>query len=160
MLYRFLLFLLRDRDDAQDITQETFRVALSRGPDPAKGSDYGAWLRSIARNLARNHARKLRRGHWLLPDDFLERAAHHFEATGSDQDGVWDARRSALTSCLEKLSPASRDLIRRRYERGEQVRVAAKELGIEPNTLSKRLERIREGLRRCIEDALRGERSD
>ena len=160
MLYRFLLFLLRDREDAQDVTQDTFRVALSKGPDPAKGSDHGAWLRSIARNLARNHARKRHRRGLLLSDDFLEAAERHFVATGSDQDEVWETRRAALAACLEKLSDESRDLVRRRYERGERVQATAARLGVAPNTLSKRLERIRRGLRRCIDDALRGESRD
>ncbi len=160
MLYRFLLYLLGDRHDAQDLTQETFRVALAKGPDPAKGSDIGAWLRSIARNLARNHARKRHGRALLLSDDFLEAAERHFIATGSDQDEVWQARRAALAGCLEKLSDENRDLVRRRYERGERVQATAARLGIAPNTLSKRLERVRQGLRRCIADALRGESRD
>ena len=151
MLYRFLLYLLGDRHDAQDLTQETFRVALAKGPDPAKGSNIGAWLRSIARNLARNHARKRHGRALLLSDDFLEAAERRF---------VGLARRAALAGCLEKLSDENRDLVRRRYERGARVQATAARLGIAPNTLSKRLERVRQGLRRCIADALRGESRD
>ena len=157
MLFRFLLFLLGDREDAQDLTQDTFRVALAKGPDPEKGSDTGAWLRSIARNLARNHARKRRR---FLPESFLDQAERHFVATGSAQDELWRARQAALEGCLRKLPERDRDLIRRRYELGEKVRQMAERLGVEPNTLSKRLERVRTRLRQCIDEALRGESRD
>lgn len=68
MVYRFLLFLLREPEGADEIAQETFQVAITKGADPEKGTNYGAWLRSIARNLARNHMRK-RRGVRPLLDD-------------------------------------------------------------------------------------------
>jgi RNA polymerase sigma-70 factor (ECF subfamily) len=153
MLYRFLLFLVRNREDAEDLAQETFRVALTKGTDPQKGTNYGAWLRSIARNLARNHARRRR---LFLPDDFLKLAERHFVETGSDRDDMWEARRQALSLCLDKLPGSERDLVRRRYESGDRVQSMAQQLGLEPNTLSKRLERIRQRLARCIERSMRG----
>ena len=156
MVCRFLLFLLRDPEAAEDVTQETFRVAVSKGPDPTKGTDYGAWLRSIARNLVRNHIRKLRSNRLLLHGDVLEFAEQHFMATRADQDDVWRARQQALTSCLEGLAEDHRDLLRRRYEQGTQVRAIARDLGMAPNSLSKRLERIRGSLRKCIDAALKG----
>ena len=157
MLYRFLLFLLHDREDARDVAQETYRIALAKGPDPQKGSDHGAWLRSIARNLARNHIRKRRRQGTLLPPDFLELAEARFLATGAHHDDLWHARQQALGACLEKLPEPDRQLIRRRYELGHKVQRIAQSLRIEPNTLSKRLSRIRTSLRRCIESTLKGE---
>jgi len=157
MLVRFLIFLLGDVTDAEDLAHETFRVALTKGADPRKGSDLGAWLRSIARNLVRNHIRKQRRGRVVLQEGLLEAAEKHFVATGSDRDDAWAARRQALLACLEKLPADERDLIRRRYERQEQVRQMADELAVEPNTLSKRLERIRDHLRECINATLNGQ---
>jgi RNA polymerase sigma-70 factor (ECF subfamily) len=151
MLYRFLLFLVRNREDAEDLAQETFRVALTKGTDPQKGTNYGAWLRSIARNLARSHARRRR---LFLPEGLLELAEGRFVETGSDRDDLWEARRRALSLCLDKLPGSERALVRRRYESGERVQSMARQLGLEPNTLSKRLERIRQRLARCIERAL------
>jgi RNA polymerase sigma-70 factor (ECF subfamily) len=153
MIYRFLLFLIRNREDAEDLAQETFRVALSKGTDPQKGMNYGAWLRSIARNLARNHSRRRR---WFLPDDFLDLAERRFVESGSDRDDIWTARRQALASCLERLANAERDLVRRRYESGEKVQDMARQLGLGPNTVSKRLERIRQQLAQCIERKAKG----
>ena len=160
MVCRFLLLLLRDLEAAEDMTQETFRIAVSRGPDPEKGTNYGAWLRSIARNLVRNHVRKHRSTQFLLHGDVLALAESHFVATGSDQDDVWEARRQALAACMQRLSDGQRALLRRRYELGEKIQDVAEELGITANSLSKRLERVRESLRKCIEAALKGEPSD
>ena len=49
MLLRFLVFLVQDPDAAEELVQETFRIALSGNRDDSKGTDLGAWLRSIAR---------------------------------------------------------------------------------------------------------------
>ena len=160
MVWRFLLFLVREPEAAEDITQETFCVAVSKGPDPQKGTNYGAWLRSIARNLARNHFRKHRGSHLLLHADVLALAESQFVAAGSDQDDAWEARRRALRPCVQRLSDAQRDLLRRRYERRQRVQHLAKELGVAPNSVSKRLERIRDALRKCIDAALKGERGE
>lgn len=155
MLHRFLLFLLRDPEAADELAQETFRVALTKGADPAKGANHGAWLRSIARNLVRNHIRKRRNCPLLFHSDILERAEARFVETRSDEDDAWEARRQALAACMQRLPEPERDLLRRRYERGEQVKHMASRLGLAPNSLSKRLERIRTKLRDCIEAALR-----
>lgn len=157
MVYRFLLFLLRDLETAEDVTQETFQIAVSKGTNAEKGTNYGAWLRSIARNLARNRVRQHRSRQFLLHGDVLGLAESHFTATSSDQDDIWEARRQALAACMQKLSDDQRHLLRRRYELGENVQDVAGELCIAPNSLSKRLERIRETLRNCIDAALKGE---
>ena len=160
MVYRFLLFLLRDREDAEEIAQETFRVAISKGHDAEKGTNYGAWLRSIARNLARNHVRKRSRRPLLLHGDVLAAAERRFVETGADQEDLWEARRQALAGCMQQLLDQDADLLRRRYELGEQVKQMARDLGMAPNSLSKKLERIREALRKCVHAALKGVSSE
>ena len=160
MVCRFLLFLLRDAEAADEITQETFKVALSKGTDPTKGTNFGAWLRSIARNLVQNHLRKQRTRPLLLHEGVAELAERHFVETGSDQDTVWEARREALEACMQKLSEDGRRLLRLRYASGRKVREIAGEMEMEPNTLSKRLERIRTELRCCIDASVEEKRDE
>ena len=157
MLCRFLLFLLGNAQDAEDLAQETFRVAAAKEPGLDGAADPGAWLRSIARNLTRNYVRKRRRSWVLLDADALALAESRFVETGSDRDDVWEARRQVLAACLESLPASDRELLRRRYQLGHRVRDIAAELGMEPNSLSKRLERLREGLRDGIDAAVEGE---
>lgn len=159
MVCRFLLFLTQDTDASEELTQEVFRVALSKGTDPAKGEDYGAWLRSIARNVLRNYRRK-HRGTWLVFDsDIVERAEQHFVRAGADRDGGWVERREALAVCMRALAEDERHVLHRRYSLGHQVKAIAADLGMRQDALSKRLERIRDALRRCIEARLKGELS-
>ncbi len=160
MLHRFLLFLTRDPNAAEDLVQETYRTAAQRGTDPNKGEDYGAWLRAIARNHVRNYRRRQQRWGLLLVEGFAEIAEHYFVESGADQEAWWEARKAALRQCLAEVPPEERELLLRRYRGDEQVRDLAGAKGLEPNTLSKRLERLREALRQCIERRLKASKHD
>jgi RNA polymerase sigma-70 factor (ECF subfamily) len=168
-IYRFLHFFTQNREVSEEITQETFRVALSRETDLAiraaqrstasqssKGTSYAAWLRAIAKNLLRNYRRKQQSGWLFFTDDVLEGAERRFVAAGADRDNLWEARRKALLSCVQRLSEANRRLVLLRYQAGEKVQEMASGMGLAPNALSKRLERIREALRNCVNSILWG----
>ena len=155
-VYRFLHFLTQSREVSEEITQETFRVAMAKGGDLAKVVNHAAWLRAIAKNLLCNYRRKERPGWLISTDDLLARAEGRFLATGADRDDLWGARRKALVSCLQKLSEANRRLILLRYQAGEKVQKMASDMGLAPNSLSKKLERIRGVLRNCVNFVLRG----
>src|SRR6201998_2247986 len=59
-LFRFLLRLVRDRSEAEDLFQQTWiHVAEKiRRFDPSRNFD--AWLFTVARNLAIHHLRRIR----------------------------------------------------------------------------------------------------
>jgi RNA polymerase sigma-70 factor (ECF subfamily) len=76
-VYRFLSRLLGDRAAAEDLTQDVFLRAL--GGSYHADDRERAWVFQIARNLARDHARRqAHRGPILEPDDepapFIDRA--------------------------------------------------------------------------------------
>lgn len=70
-LTRFALALVRDRDRAEDLVQETFLRALERRDQLRDGAAVGAWLRRILHNLAVDRARRSARE--LLVDEVEER---------------------------------------------------------------------------------------
>jgi RNA polymerase sigma-70 factor, ECF subfamily len=58
---RFVRLRIRDRHLAEDLTSETFlRAFRALGSAHDQGSDVGAWLVTIARNLIYDHGRSLR----------------------------------------------------------------------------------------------------
>ena len=157
MTHRFALFLTHDAELAEELAQEAFRVALASERVPPNEAERGAWLRGVVRNLARNAMRKRRRQWVFFNSDAADAAERHFLASGGGRDAAWDERREALSGCMEKLPAPDRELVHTRYQDGVAVQDMAAARGVEPNTLSKRLERIREALRECIERALRRE---
>ena len=63
-VHRFLLMLLRDADEADNLTQECFLRAYQNRSTFRGESSVETWLLRIAANLARDHARSRRAGFW------------------------------------------------------------------------------------------------
>ena len=61
------------------------------------------------------------------------------------------ARVEALSSCLDRIPDKSRSLLKLRYFDGYNCIEIAEKIGIELNTVYKRLSRLHQGLRVCIE---------
>ena len=57
-LFRYLLFLVGNRDLAQDLFQETWLRVLERGSQYSGRSRFETWMFAIARNLMIDHTRK------------------------------------------------------------------------------------------------------
>ena len=57
-LFRYLLFLVGNRDLAQDLFQETWLRVLERGSQYNGRSRFETWMFAIARNLMIDHTRK------------------------------------------------------------------------------------------------------
>lgn len=83
-VFRFLMYYLGNRQEAEDIAQETFIKAFGRWEQFDKRSGVRTWLVAIARNLAVDRVRKNQRGKLLqvlfrreatesapLPEEFL-----------------------------------------------------------------------------------------
>lgn len=146
----FLTVRMFDRSEAEDLAQETFLTAWKRlqGFDPE--SAMGPWLRGIAHNLLRNHWRK-HRAQPVGGSEELEALLHSNEG---EYSAVWDGREDALQalrSCIGKLAPASRKLIRDRYEAGISIEEIATNAGRKHSATSMNLYRLRATLKTCIE---------
>ncbi|HJQ71026.1 MAG TPA: hypothetical protein VKA70_18775 [Blastocatellia bacterium] len=80
-------------------------------------------------------------------------------ALPSQSEKGTEQRHECLGSCIEKLSPANRELIMAYYGEAqsneEQRRKLAALMGLEPNALWVRMHRIREKLRRCVIECLK-----
>ena len=63
-IYRVLLFLVRDPDEADTLTQECFLRAYRRGASFRREAKLSTWLIRIAVNLARDQLRSRRRKFW------------------------------------------------------------------------------------------------
>lgn len=157
-LMGFILSLVHNWTDAEDLLQQTSVVLWRRfgefrpatGPD---GAGFMAWACQVARYHVLNFRRRQTRDRHVFSDETLEALA----GEGADDAGALDSERRALDACLAKLDAGSRDLLRRCYEPGALVTRIAEELGRTANSIYKGLNRIREGLLRCIRRTLAGE---
>jgi RNA polymerase sigma-70 factor, ECF subfamily len=139
--------ILRDRALAEDAAQETFLRAYRRLSELDDAAAFAGWLRRIAVTVAMNLHRSRRRTLLQLEDADAVPVLDEAESRWSE------GQRHQLAAALVTLSPADRRLCDRRYHGGWSLaRLAAAE-GIEEAAMRKRMQRIRDRLRKEMEMA-------
>lgn len=138
--------------EAEDLAQETFVIAYRRMNEfePLKPIKY--WFRAIAQNLLNNYKRKnypiAVGGAMELEQLINARVDQHL--VSQDEQGVL----SALHSCMESLSEQLKILLVKHYSEGYTVGDLAKLYALKHSTLTMRLHRVRDKLRKCINEKL------
>lgn len=152
-VFGLLFSLLRDRDLAEDVTQETFLVLLRKIGEIDVSRPILPWLLTTARNLAANAQRKLaaERSRFLSG----EAAARFWEDLSSPRLGVdWDERLQALRDCRSRLSPDQAEVVQLYYDREQPARSIAATLDAAVSAIHNRLARARKALHDCIQRKL------
>jgi RNA polymerase sigma-70 factor (ECF subfamily) len=143
-LGRFLAQMVRDRQLAEDLLQDTFHDAYRDRGRLASIDNEEAWLYGIARNRALNALRRRRR-----LGTALERLVH--QASVSDTD---DHELLALRDLLERhVSGEERALLILRYLHGFSAPELAEMSGKTPEVIRQRLARARKKLIAASGDA-------
>src|SRR5688572_1215612 len=139
--------VLRDPASAQDAVQQAYLRAFRRLGTLQEPAAFAGWLRRIVITVASN-MRRARRFTLLQLDDIpdvpvLDEAETHWS----------ESQRHRLAAALLTLSPEDRQLCDRRYHgRWSTARLAAN-AGVDDTVMRKRLQRIRDKLRKEIEVA-------
>lgn len=159
MVRSYLGRFVRDRDMAENLAQETFLAAYRdlatyRGDAPLR-----RWLLGIARHQAlmylREEARRRARGGESLEGTLAQILTRRLESAAGDLSGQ-EERVAALKRCIDTLAPASRDMVRGFYFRGQNAGDIARSAGKKEGAVWMTLLRIRQALRQCIETRLGG----
>ena len=146
----FVLSMLPDPDEAQDVVQETFITITAKAHEFSKGSNFKAWAYTIARFKVLETYKKKKREANRLSDSVIELLAS--EADEFDKD---TSQTDALKSCLKKLSPKVSKMIELRYQEGWKPSKIAEQIGWTAEAVYVALSRTRTSLRSCIESQLR-----
>lgn len=145
---------LSDPHEAEDLAQEVFVTAFTRLREFDSERPFGPWLRGIALNLLRNHARKFR-PRAIGGDEELTALVDQRVAMECDSSQE-SALLSALRECLEGIQGPSRELLRLRYGEENSVRQLSARLRRGYSALTMQLHRLRELLARCISERCPG----
>ena len=150
--HRIALNILSLDADAEECVNDTWLQAWNAIP-PQRPDCFSAWLGRVVRNIAlnlwnRNHSQKRYAGMELLLNE-LE------ECIPSPRTVEWEMEEKELAKTVNAwLSSLSQDdsiLFIRRYWHGEAVNGLAKECGITPSRLAKRMYRLRQNLKAALE---------
>jgi RNA polymerase sigma-70 factor (ECF subfamily) len=146
VLQRYVAGIVRDRQAAEDIVQETMLRAWRRaGPLTRDGRPLRPWLVRTAHNLAIDRLRRISAGREVVgPDAFAGIAG------ADDMDRALDSLQ--VEDALRQLSPEHRDVLVETYFRGHSVAEAATRLGIPPGTVKSRSYYALRALRLILEE--------
>jgi RNA polymerase sigma-70 factor (ECF subfamily) len=143
--YRLATLILRDRDEAEDATQEAITRAWSGWGSLRDRDRFDAWFDRILVNVCRNRMRHVRTLRVVALDDALEVPA-------ADSHGSTMAR-LALEPAFARLTPDQRIIVVLRYWRDLPVEEIAERLGIPAGTVKSRLHYALKSLREAIESS-------
>lgn len=159
-LFEQALYLLSNREDAEDIVQDVFVSAFSQGDTFKGNSSRLTWLLGILRHKVADHYKRkyktqasIRFERYFDADDFWK-----------DPDGVlsqWDTDESHLLddesfvdhlqACLEALPERWLVLVKLTYLAQQKSKKICQETGISTTNYWKILQRSRLQLRECLQ---------
>ena len=134
-IYHYCFYRLRNREQAEDVTQETFLRWFASDTYRDK-NQLLHYLYTVARNLCIDEARRM--PFQLLPEDI----------STADRDPLLSI---ALRTELNKLSPEERELVLLRCVNGEPMAVLSRFYGLSRFALRRKLNRILNTLREALE---------
>ncbi|MGZ4448267.1 MAG: sigma-70 family RNA polymerase sigma factor [Nocardioides sp.] len=126
-VYRFLFYRTRSTTLAEDLTSETFFRALrSMTNFRWQGKDFGAWLMTIARNLATDHFKAGRTRLELTTEDM---GLHDDATEGPESSVLASLTNEVLLRALKELPDEQRDCLVMRFLQGMSIAETAAVLG-------------------------------
>lgn len=141
-VFRFILRMVKTEAIAEELTNEVFLEAWRHAGKYEGRSEVSTWLLSIARNKALSLLRK--RSDAPLDDGVAE--AIEDDADSAETDLAKRGKADIMRACIEKLSPAHREIIDLVYYHERSVAEASAVLGIPENTVKTRMFHARKQL--------------
>ena len=149
-IYAFILSMVPNWSDADDLMQETAEVMWVKFEDAYPIADFSAWAIRIARNKIMNFYAKKDRSHVLFSNDVFDDVACRAQRVSESTD----IRIETLQNCLRKLTERDRKLIKRLYEQDITIKALAKQVGRPIHGFYKAVGRIHNILLHCIRRSL------
>jgi RNA polymerase sigma-70 factor (ECF subfamily) len=153
MLYGYIVSILPNWADADEVFQETSLILWEKRASYDPERSFIAWAYGIARNVALSFVRKNRTtGASLNPELFSK-----IEETRLRIGDVLQRQSEVLQQCLARLSQKQRVFVMNCYSADVPLAQLAGRLGISENAVYLRLSRLRKTLLDCIRRTLRKE---
>ena len=149
-IYAFILALVPNHGDAEDLFQETVLLMWSKFGGFTRGTNFAAWGIAVAKYQILN----ARKRHSTRQLRFSQVALELLETDSADFVDQIDLRMQALRDCVRKLRQADYELIRMRYEDEVAIKAIAERMGRSVQSVYKRMARVHDALLRCIRRAI------
>jgi RNA polymerase sigma-70 factor, ECF subfamily len=143
--------LLRDHQEAQDVTQETF-LKLHQHHGLGRVDDWGAWLTRVAVNAVRDRHRAGWWPRWRRRTEPLDSSRLMAAAPLPDEAADNEALRRRIGTAFAALPKRQREVFALRQVEGLSTAEAAAALGLSEGSVKRHLFRAIQSLRRALHD--------
>jgi RNA polymerase sigma-70 factor, ECF subfamily len=150
-LLRYVLTLLPERSQAEDIVQDVARLLWQKREQYDSSRSFGAW----ARGFAHLEVLKFIRRQSIRGKYFSEQLVEQLAEERIIHENELSAQREALADCLRKLDAPSHELLMLRYGSELTLQQVAEQQGKSANALYLSIHRIRQKLLECVNRTLR-----
>lgn len=146
-LYAFILMIVHNESDADEIFQETAALLWEQFDKFEVGTNFGAWAVSIAKFKVLEYLRQNRKSRRLFTQDLYEELTALAEPASSNVD----RRLGALRTCFQRLDRTCRSLLTLRYQKNLSIQQIAQQKGVSAGAMYRRLSKVFGMLRTCVE---------
>ena len=152
-IYAFILTMVPNHGDAEDLFQETVLLMWSKFDTFAPGTSFAAWGYTIARYQVLS----VRKRHSTRGVLFSQAAVELLQNESDRFVEQTDSRMQALRQCIDKLGPKDYELICMRYRNEVTIKSIAEQMGRSVQGVYKRIARIHDALLQCVRKAISAE---
>ena len=151
-IHAFILYLVPNRTDADDILQDTLSEMWNKFQEYRDGTNFVSWGLTIAKYKVYTFMRKNTRYHHLSHEtlELLQNEVQSNQGLGFLQERI-----EVLKKCIAKLSGKEKKILRLRYERNLTFDGIAEQFGISMQAAYKAMSRIHAALAKCVQLTLR-----
>ena len=146
----YLAKLLANSPSTDDVLQECNKVLWVKRSDWKPETIFLKWAYRVCFFQVKAYFRNQSREKLVFNDELLD-------LLGSEEpdNSPPKEREEAMNKCLDKIDSQERSLLLERYQGEMSVEQLAKREGLQPNTLSQKLLRLRHQLQVCIQANLK-----
>ena len=152
-IYSYSLYVLRDQEDAEDVTQEAFLRLWKHGDFEIENAE--AWLVKVAHNLCIDQLRRRRTvaTHLGQPDvNALDGLVQPQDSWNDPGRNLHRAQvRKDILHALDTLQEETRSVMLMHYFQGLRIQDIAQTLGKKTSTVKVQIHRARKALRLVLE---------
>jgi RNA polymerase sigma-70 factor, ECF subfamily len=152
-LYSYIYTLVPNVTDSDDLLQETNLVLWNKRQEYKLGTNFQAWACRIAYYNVQNFLRAKGRTRSFFSEEFLSDISEML----IDHTEVHTVYSMLMINCLGKLSTASQQLLKLRYDGTHTIQEVANQMGRPVGSLYNSLSQIRRKLWDCVQYALKEE---
>jgi len=150
-IYTFILTLVHNRSDADDIMQDTASLMWRKYKELDSVSNFAAWGVRIAHYKVLEFRKKRYKDRIQFNSGLFEEILGGAVAVSDDLA----PRLEALQKCLTKLGKRDRKLVMMKHEQKATTRTVAQRIGMSVESACKAIPRIHDMLLRCIRRQLK-----